>query len=36
MFAYAPAHPEKVAEAIEQAGGKAYIIHSDDGTQSFI
>ena len=35
MFAYAPAHPEKVAEAIEQAGGKAYIVHSDDGTQSF-
>ena len=36
MFAYAPAHPEKVAEAIEQAGGKAYIVHSDDGTQSFL
>ena len=33
MFAYAPNHPEKVAEAIEQAGGKAYIVHSDDGTK---
>ena len=36
MFAYAPAHPEKVAEAIEQAGGKAYIVHSDDGTRPFL
>ena len=36
MFAYAPAHPEKVAEAIEQAGGKAYIVHSDNGTQPFL
>ncbi len=36
MFAYAPAHPEKVAEAIEQAGGKAYIVHSDNGTRSFL
>ena len=33
MFAYAPDHPEKVAEAIEQAGGKAYIVYSDDGTK---
>ena len=33
MFAYAPNHPEKVAEAIEQAGGKAYIVRSDDGTK---
>ena len=33
MFAYAPNHPEKVAKAIEQAGGKAYIVHSDDGTK---
>jgi len=33
MFAYAPNHPEKVAEAIEQAGGKAYIVYSDDGTK---
>ena len=36
MFAYAPAHPEKVAEAIEQAGGKAYIVHSDSGTRPFL
>ena len=34
MFAYAPNHPEKVAEAIEQAGGKAYIVHSDAGTKA--
>ncbi len=33
MFAYAPDHPEKVAEAIEQTGGKAYIVYSDDGTK---
>jgi len=36
MFAYAPAHPEKVAEAIEQAGGKAYIVHSDSGTRPLL
>lgn len=36
MFAYAPTHPEKVAEAIEQAGGKAYIVHSDNGTRPFL
>ena len=36
MFAYAPAHQEKVAEAIEQAGGKAYIVHSDNGTRPFL
>ena len=36
MYAYAPAHPEKVAEAIEQAGGKAYIVHSDNGTRPFL
>lgn len=34
MFAYAPEHPELVAEAIEKAGGKAYIIHVDEGTTS--
>ena len=32
MFAYAPNHPEKVVEAIESAGGKAYIITVDKGT----
>ena len=31
MFAYAPENPQKVAEAIEAAGGKAYIIKVDDG-----
>ena len=33
MFAYAPDNPEKVAEAIKNAGGKTYLIHSDIGTQ---
>jgi galactokinase len=32
MFAYAPHNPEKVAKAIEEAGGKAYIITVDNGT----
>lgn len=32
MFAYAPNNPEKVVEAIEKAGGKAYIITVDKGT----
>ncbi len=32
MFAYAPENPEKVAEAIERAGGKSYIIYIDKGT----
>ncbi|RRB03762.1 mevalonate kinase family protein [Larkinella rosea] len=31
MFAYAPENPEAVAEAIERAGGKAYIIQVDQG-----
>ena len=31
MFAYAPERPEKVAEAIENAGGKAYIVKVSDG-----
>jgi len=31
MFAYAPKDPEKVAKAIENAGGKAYIINSAEG-----
>ncbi|REA58490.1 GHMP kinase [Dyadobacter luteus] len=34
MFAYAPENPEQVAEAIERAGGAAYIIHVDEGTTS--
>ena len=33
MFAYAPANPEAVAEAIERAGGKAYIVTVDEGTR---
>ncbi|GAB3932168.1 hypothetical protein GCM10028804_46050 [Larkinella terrae] len=31
MFAYAPENPEVVAEVIERAGGKAYIIRVDQG-----
>lgn len=31
MFVYAPDYPEKVADAIEQAGGTAYIIKISDG-----
>ena len=33
MFAYAPNNPEDVAEAIEKAGGKAYIVQKDEGTR---
>jgi galactokinase len=33
MFAYAPQNPEKVVEAIEAEGGKAYIIRVDEGTK---
>lgn len=33
MFAYAPHQPEAVAEAIERAGGRAYVITVDDGTR---
>ena len=33
MFAYAPRHPEVVADAIEQQGGRAYIITVAPGTQ---
>ncbi len=33
MFAYAPTKPEKVAKAIEDAGGKAYIIRIDQGVR---
>jgi galactokinase len=33
MFAYAPQEPEKVVEAIEKAGGKAYVIRVDEGTK---
>jgi galactokinase len=33
MFVYAPDNPEVVAKAIEKAGGKAYIIHTSEGTK---
>lgn len=33
MFAYAPDDPEKVAAAIESAGGKAFIVIPDSGTR---
>ncbi|MBI1807148.1 MAG: GHMP kinase [Ignavibacteria bacterium] len=33
MFAYAPEHPEAVAQAIEKEGGTAYIVHVDSGTR---
>ena len=36
MFAYAPKNPEKVVEAIEKAGGKAYVITVDKGTTKII
>ena len=34
MFAYAPEHPEQVAEAIERAGGTPHIVSVDQGTRS--
>ena len=33
MFVYAPENPERVAEAIDNAGGKSYLIYSDIGTK---
>ena len=33
MFAYAPDNPEKVADAIRNVGGKAYIVKADNGTK---
>ena len=33
MFVYAPKNPEQVAQAIENQGGKAYIITVDEGTK---
>ncbi len=33
MFAYAPANPEAVVAAIEQQGGKGYVITVDEGTR---
>jgi galactokinase len=34
MFAYAPNNPEAVAKAIEEAGGKAFIVQPDSGTKA--
>ncbi|MFX0114314.1 MAG: mevalonate kinase, partial [Candidatus Hodarchaeota archaeon] len=34
MFAYAPENPQEIAEAIEMAGGKSYIVNIDAGTHS--
>jgi galactokinase len=36
MFAYAPKNPEKVVEAINKEGGKAYIITVDKGTTKIV
>jgi galactokinase len=33
MFVYAPEHTERIAEAIEKAGGKAYIVNVDTGVR---
>ena len=33
MFAYAPNEPQKVAEAVERAGGQPYIVHIDEGAR---
>ena len=33
MFAYAPENQDLVALAIESVGGKAYIVHPDNGTR---
>jgi galactokinase len=33
MFVYAPKNQEMVAQAIERAGGKSYIVRCDDGTR---
>jgi galactokinase len=34
MFVYAPENPREVAEAIERAGGRAYIVSVDKGTRN--
>ncbi len=31
MFAYCPENPERVVEAVQQAGGYAYVVHVDKG-----
>ena len=34
MFVYAPEDPERVARAIERAGGTAYVVHPDEGVRN--
>lgn len=34
MFVYAPEEPERVAEAIESAGGKAFVVTVDEGMRN--
>jgi galactokinase len=34
MLAYAPEHPDRVARAVEDVGGKAYIVRADPGTRT--
>jgi hypothetical protein len=36
MIAYAPGRQEEVARAIEEAGGKAYIVKIDKGCHRII
>jgi galactokinase len=33
MFAYAPENPERVAAAIEEEGGEAFVVSADEGTR---
>ncbi len=33
MFVYAPENAQEVAEAMEKAGGKAYVVYPDEGTR---
>jgi galactokinase len=33
MFVYAPVEPERVAQAIDRVGGKAFIVRADEGTR---
>ncbi len=34
MFVYAPDEPDRVARAIGQAGGRAYVVHPDEGVRN--
>jgi galactokinase len=33
MFVYAPEHPERVADAIDRVGGRAYVVSADTGAR---